>query len=280
MHLPGDRVVAPGADHVVAGDVVPVTEDAVAAYRAALGLPVDPVGVAPPLYPTVVSWAPMLAVVHQVLIEADLPAGVVLTRHTAELVRPLQVGERATATAWAARRAGIPQGTLLEVAHDTSVDGELVAAQRTVLLLVGRGGTPEDRELVREAHRVAPGEETSVRLAVPADLPARYAAASGDDNPIHVDDAAARAAGLPGIVVHGMAILALAIAAAQPVCCGEGSPRRTVVGIGAQLGRPVLPGDELTVGMWPDPTDPLRCGLRAATVAGPSLKRGWLRYRS
>ena len=38
----------------------------------------------------------------------------------------------------------------------------------------------------------------------------RYAAASGDANPIHLDDAAARAAGLPGVVAHGMATLAIA----------------------------------------------------------------------
>ena len=42
-----------------------------------------------------------------------------------------------------------------------------------------------------------------------ADL-GRYAAASGDANPIHLDDDAARAAGLPGVVAHGMLTLALA----------------------------------------------------------------------
>lgn len=32
----------------------------------------------------------------------------------------------------------------------------------------------------------------------------RFAEASGDRNPIHLDDGAARATGLPGIIVHGM----------------------------------------------------------------------------
>ena len=36
---------------------------------------------------------------------------------------------------------------------------------------------------------------------------ARYAAVSGDDNPLHLDPSAARAAGLPGPPVHGMLIL-------------------------------------------------------------------------
>jgi acyl dehydratase len=58
-------------------------------------------------------------------------------------------------------------------------------------------------------------------LAVGAPLPAHrfrirradlvhYAAASGDDNPIHLDDAAARDVGLPGVVAHGMLTMALA----------------------------------------------------------------------
>ncbi len=38
----------------------------------------------------------------------------------------------------------------------------------------------------------------------------RYAAASGDSNPIHVSDQVARQAGLPGVVAHGMYTLALA----------------------------------------------------------------------
>ncbi|KAA0919992.1 acyl dehydratase [Dietzia sp. ANT_WB102] len=39
----------------------------------------------------------------------------------------------------------------------------------------------------------------------------RYAEASGDHNPIHLDDEAARALGLPGVVAHGMLTSALAI---------------------------------------------------------------------
>ena len=33
-----------------------------------------------------------------------------------------------------------------------------------------------------------------------------YAEASGDPNPIHLDDAAAKKAGLPGVIAHGMLI--------------------------------------------------------------------------
>lgn len=40
-----------------------------------------------------------------------------------------------------------------------------------------------------------------------------YAAASGDDNPIHVCDEAARALGLPGAIAHGMWTFGAALAA-------------------------------------------------------------------
>jgi acyl dehydratase len=36
-----------------------------------------------------------------------------------------------------------------------------------------------------------------------------YAAASGDQNPIHQDEAVARSVGLPGVIAHGMYTLAL-----------------------------------------------------------------------
>ena len=49
-------------------------------------------------------------------------------------------------------------------------------------------------------------------LLTRADLD-RYAVASGDDNPIHRDDAAARAVGLPSVVAHGMLTLGVAMAA-------------------------------------------------------------------
>lgn len=51
-------------------------------------------------------------------------------------------------------------------------------------------------------------EHVAVRRLDP-NLPARFAAAHGDDNPIHVDDASAIAAGFRTRVVHGMCLLAI-----------------------------------------------------------------------
>ncbi|MEV7010063.1 MaoC/PaaZ C-terminal domain-containing protein [Streptosporangium sp. NPDC051022] len=49
---------------------------------------------------------------------------------------------------------------------------------------------------------------------ITADDVRRYAAASGDHNPIHLDEGFARAAGLPGRIAHGMLEMGLVATAA------------------------------------------------------------------
>ena len=75
------------------------------------------------------------------------------------------------------------------------------------------------------------------------DLPARYAEASGDNNPIHFDPAVARAAGFPGVLVHGMASLALAVNAIETTFAGRGP----MTALAIEWTRPVFPADRLTV---------------------------------
>jgi acyl dehydratase len=74
-----------------------------------------------------------------------------------------------------------------------------------------------------------------------ADLVA-YAAASGDQNPIHQDEDVARSVGLPGVIAHGMYTLALA---ARYVDEYVGAPGR-IAELGAKFTRPVVvpAGDE------------------------------------
>lgn len=62
-----------------------------------------------------------------------------------------------------------------------------------------------------DAFATCPGAELpALRLpAVTPELAAAFAVASGDTNPIHLDPEAARAAGLPGVIAHGMLTMAL-----------------------------------------------------------------------
>jgi len=67
-----------------------------------------------------------------------------------------------------------------------------------------------------------------------ADL-VRYAEASGDDNPIHQDEAVATSVGLPGVIAHGMYTMALAARAVA-----EWFPGAEVVSIGCKFTAPVV----------------------------------------
>jgi acyl dehydratase len=67
-----------------------------------------------------------------------------------------------------------------------------------------------------------------------ADL-VRYAAASGDHNPIHQDEDVARSVGLPGVIAHGMYTMALAARAVE-----AWFPGAEVVSLGCKFTHPVV----------------------------------------
>jgi len=59
-----------------------------------------------------------------------------------------------------------------------------------------------DLDIGSEVPGFSRGPVTRTELAL-------FAGASGDHNPIHLDDAEARAGGLPGVIVHGMLMMAI-----------------------------------------------------------------------
>lgn len=69
------------------------------------------------------------------------------------------------------------------------------------------------------------------------DALARYAGASGDFNPIHLRDDIAEAAGLPGVIAHGMLTMGLAV---QPVVDWLGGDPRRILDYQVRFTRPVL----------------------------------------
>lgn len=71
---------------------------------------------------------------------------------------------------------------------------------------------------------------------------ARYAEVSGDDNPLHLDDALAARLGLAAPPVHGMKLLA----AFEPML-KKWRPDFTLVGLGAKFVQPILRGEAATL---------------------------------
>ena len=71
-----------------------------------------------------------------------------------------------------------------------------------------------------------------------------YGEAGGDRNPLHRDDAVARAAGFPGIVAHGMFTMGHLSACVSRWAGGPERIRRLT----AQFRAPVFPGEEIVAG--------------------------------
>jgi acyl dehydratase len=67
-------------------------------------------------------------------------------------------------------------------------------------------------------------EVPELRVTPDKYLPHRYAGASGDFNPIHIDDEFAKAVGLPRNILHGLYSMGL-VARANAVALAGGDPR-------------------------------------------------------
>ncbi len=87
------------------------------------------------------------------------------------------------------------------------------------------------------------GDTIELRVTPDAYLTVRYAGASGDFNPIHIDDQFAREVGLPGRILHGLWTMAQVARAHADAAGGPEKLKRLAVqfrGVG-------VPGEEVLV---------------------------------
>ncbi len=74
-----------------------------------------------------------------------------------------------------------------------------------------------------------PGDQFELRVTPDRFVTVRYAGASGDFNPIHVDDEFARQVGLPGRILHGLWTMAQVARAHTEALGGPASLQRLSV---------------------------------------------------
>lgn len=97
--------------------------------------------------------------------------------------------------------------------------------------------SPPTRTTVAAGDQVTPLSRTVTQAQINA-----YADASGDINPIHVNEEFARAVGLPGTIAHGMLDLGILVDAIAQ--WAGGSDR--VASVSCRFSKPLLPGDTIT----------------------------------
>jgi acyl dehydratase len=176
--------------------------------------------VAHPLFPVCPEWPVVLdgrnVDGYDSLTREEAARGVHAT-HDLYVHRPIAAGMElytvATIVAVEARKAGAFQLTRLET---TLADGTAIATTYQGSLFRGVSVTGEDRR-IDQAPAVPPGSASEIErihmLPVGAGAAHVYTECARIWNPIHTDRAVALAAGLPDIILHGTATLALAVSA-------------------------------------------------------------------
>lgn len=160
--------------------------------------------------------------------------------------KPIHAWDLINPRAWVDSIEKKSSGYLVDLKSHLFCDGEKVVTMSSGIFV--RGYSKGEKKPSEKAPVELPEPKFTSSFTVDADQSKRYAKASGDHNPIHLNEEFAKSVGLPGIILHGLCTLAMATG--HLVQEGlSGDPAR-LKRIKVRFSKPVLMGDELTVKVW------------------------------
>jgi acyl dehydratase len=222
-----------------------VAEEALRAYADATDdVPGGPVFAIVPVWETIAPASRSVA-------SDEARRRVVHYEHDIVVHRPLEAGMALVSQATPIALLARPSGTSLVIKSETRTEaGELANEQWVTEFFRGVETNASVGERAPDHRLEVDGAEPVAEIAYPIaeDQTVRYAAASGDDFAIHLDDAFAQKVGLPGRIVHGLCTMAFAGRAVLEAA-GVGDPR-AVARLAVRFSAPVFPGDTLTTRIW------------------------------
>ena len=213
--------------------------------------------VAPPMYAAVATWTPLI----NAITDPELGVDLVRLLHNAQemdFLAPIRPQDSIISRGNVAAIESVAGGETLTIELDAhNQRGDAVNRTRFTVFIRGRRGAgpgAKEPESAFDAERSL----FATTETIDRDQTVRYAEASGDRNPIHLDPKIAAMAGLPSIIVHGLCTMAFAARALlDGLCASDPTRLRRLV---AHFARPVFPGDTITTAAWPgDEADGLHC---------------------
>ena len=208
--LPGVRKTAPTDFTGLSLTRPPVTVErsAVDAYARVCGFPTN--DVAPLTYPHMLVFGLQMAMMSDPAFLA--PAiGTVHLENSITQHRPVAIGETLSVTAGVGPKVAHPKGTIYEFTTSIADEsGDVVWEETSAYMRRGRG---EEGASCGMTFPEAPAKGLTWKL--PDDLGRRYAAVSGDHNPIHLYPLTAKALGFKRQIAHGMWTKARCVAALE-----------------------------------------------------------------
>jgi len=219
--LPGGGGEIPEIE--LALDEVRSDPQAVAAYDRVCGFPLR--DHLPPTYPHVLAFPLHMAV----MADASFPFGAVGLVHLENRIsqhRPIGLDEELSIAVRPTALEPHAKGRTFSLITEARIAEELVWDSRSTMLRRQPGGSETKDPKKSYGERTPDGgpvASASVADAAPSaewrlggDLGRRYAAVSGDRNPIHMHSLTAKALGFPAAIAHGMWSKARCLAALDP----------------------------------------------------------------
>jgi acyl dehydratase len=224
--------------------------------------------VLPPTYPHISAF-PLAA---QIMAQPEFPFALPGLVHIGNRItqhRPIRTAEALTFRVRTENLRDHAKGRQFDIVADASVDGETVWEEVGTILRKGGGGDPEESHEPLSPPEV---EHPTGVWSLGADVGRRYAAVSGDRNPIHLYPLTAKALGFPRQIAHGMWSKARCLAALE----GRIPPSYEVA---VEFRKPVILPTKVAFAAQPDGEGGWRFGLTDARkdrqhLVGHLVERG------
>ncbi|UFS95558.1 MaoC/PaaZ C-terminal domain-containing protein [Nocardia huaxiensis] len=232
-----------------------VTRERLAEYAAATNDPIEAHlkgEVAPPVFAIVPVFDAMMVPVLDV-VPMDIFGRVVHGEQDFHFHRPIRPGDRLVSRAKAIGYEGKDNGSTITILIECRAeDGELVNEQYLTAFFRNVNAGPQVGEGA-PAHRFDRALAGTPPLAkasahVDADQTFRYAPASGDPVPLHLDEQVAKDAGLPGIIAHGLCTMAMSSWGVLAEVGGSDVHRLKRFAV--RFSKMVFPNDDLETRIW------------------------------
>ncbi len=208
--------------------------------------------IAPPLFGVTVTWESLLRACGDPEVGVDVMR-LLHGEQDMEFLGPIRPGDLITSRSRIASIETRATGETLDIeltAHNQNREPLL----RAITGIFIRGARRERAAApAAGAHEAARPEGEPIVVTnqtIDRDQTVRYADASGDRNPIHVDENVAKMVGLPGIIVHGLCTMAFVSRVIVDALCDRDPARLRRLRV--RFVRPVFPGQTINTLVWSD----------------------------
>jgi acyl dehydratase len=139
--------------------------------------------------------------------------GLVHIANRIEVRAPMPIGSSLDLSVHAEDLRPHRRGQQFDLVSEATLEGEVAWRARSTYLSRGEGGNGASDNGPERDERTEEELEACAEWRVPGDMGRRYAAVSGDRNPIHMHPLSARLFGFPTAIAHGMWTKARCLAA-------------------------------------------------------------------